>query len=122
MNKIAPILCPNWFVIHINIGYCICIGHAKLVGSILSIYSFELEPILIQDKDGNGPLHVLAMLNPNDDDAPRLLLDSGTRPDRVNREKKTAADVWMENHGLEIIQKSCLPYLVGCVRMIQCRN
>jgi len=74
------------------------------------------------DKDGNGPLHVLAMLNPNDDAAPRLLLDSGTRLDRVNREKKTAADVWMENHGLEIIQKSCLPYLVGCVRMIQCRN
>jgi len=59
------------------------------------------------DNDGNGPLHVLASLRYENRqellvhraaDAARLLLDYGAHLDRVNQNRKTAADVWKEKN------------------------
>jgi len=55
------------------------------------------------DNDGNGPLHVLASLRYDNGqehlinrtaDAARLLLENGAHLDRVNQNRKTAADIW----------------------------
>jgi len=76
------------------------------------------------ERNGNGPLHVLAELDEGDeicDAAARLLLEKGSHLDRVNGEGKTAADVWIEKHAhsggrkrrrsgeQEARPKSCLP-------------
>jgi len=59
------------------------------------------------DNDGNGPLHVLASLRyENGQDflinraayAAHLLLENGAHLDRVNQDRKTAAQVWMEKN------------------------
>jgi len=51
------------------------------------------------DSNGNRPLHYLAKLNGSSSDcAARLLLEAGAYPDRRNKEEKTAADIWIENH------------------------
>ena len=56
---------------------------------------------------GNGPLHVLASLRYRNGqehlinrtaDAARLLLDYGAHLDRVNKYRKTAADVWKKRN------------------------
>ncbi len=60
------------------------------------------------DKDGNGPIHVLGSLRYGNSqehmirrtaDAARLLLENGAHLDRVNKDRKTAAQVWKENNG-----------------------
>ena len=50
------------------------------------------------DFKGNAPLHYLAAFNPNDEAVARLLLANGAHLDRVNEERKTAADIWKEKH------------------------
>jgi len=54
------------------------------------------------DGDGNTPLHVVARL-PRElmDPAVRLLLESGSDLDRVNKSGKTAADIWIECNEME---------------------
>lgn len=60
------------------------------------------------DKDGNGPIHALASLRYGNGqehlihrtaDAARLLLENGAHLDRVNKDRKTAAQVWKETNG-----------------------
>lgn len=49
------------------------------------------------DKAGNGVLHYLVMAGASDDwicSVARVLLDAGAHLDRVNKEGKTAAEVW----------------------------
>jgi len=59
------------------------------------------------DYDGNGPLHLLASQHGNVDvigSAARLLLDIEGHPahlDRVNRNRKTAAQLWIEINEME---------------------
>jgi len=51
------------------------------------------------DFDGNTPLHYLAQSKSSwIDSAARLLLDAGAYPDRRNKKRQTAADVWVESH------------------------
>jgi len=54
------------------------------------------------DKDGNGPLHVLADQQYGDEDviesAAILLLEDGAQPERTNNAGETAADVWIRCH------------------------
>lgn len=52
------------------------------------------------DENGDGPLHFLAASRTHDevmDSTAHLLLNYGTHLDRVNKNGKTAAEIWVEN-------------------------
>jgi len=56
------------------------------------------DPNASLDGDGNAPLHLVARFYIESESkvAARLLVDSGAHVDRVNKNGKTATDIWIE--------------------------
>lgn len=76
------------------------------------------------DFNGNAPLHYLAVFNPYDELVARLLLASGAHLDRVNQERKTAVNLWKEEHARheldEVEMNQLLPSWLREVPALKC--
>ena len=71
-------------------------GSVNLVGFLRLLLKAGADPN-VDDKDGNGPLHLVARMNHKQSDAAGcLLLGFGARLHRPNNAGKTARDLWIE--------------------------
>ncbi len=97
------------------------------LATILLLLQFNADPNAV-DYNGNGPFHVLAShryrngqqehLIHRTADAARLLLENGAHLDRVNKDRKTAADVWKEENKSQDLPNWLLE--PGMVPKLQC--
>jgi len=77
-------------------------GRLNLFASVQLLLRAGADPDMVDD-NGDSPLHILIRSFNGDplDSTARLLVDSGVRLDKVNKQMQTVADIWFKRHKIK---------------------